>query len=143
MTRWLVLCAAVYAPHLVEESLTRMYDDRLIVAAFQPLSGLSARHATYLVFQIMLAVALGMTLLYTLGGRARLAVMGSLALALLAESHHAIRALGSLHYDSGLVTSLPMPVAGALLGVAVLRAAVARSSTPPISATAQQAEVHP
>ncbi|MEA2747794.1 MAG: hypothetical protein QOI41_1937, partial [Myxococcales bacterium] len=115
----------------------------LIVAAFQPLSGLSARHATYLVFQIMLAVALGMTLLYTLGGRARLAVMGSLALALLAESHHAIRALASPHYDSGLVTSLPMPVAGALLGAAVVRAAVARSSTPPISATAQQAEVHP
>lgn len=115
MTRWLFACLVMYAPHLLEEALTHMHDDRLIVAAFEPLSGLSARHAAYLVFQVMLAASLVMTFLVALGGRARLAVMGILAFALLAESHHVIRALCTLRYDSGLVTSLPMPVAGALL----------------------------
>ena len=67
MTRWLGLCLAVYAPHLLEEALTRMYDDPLIVYAFEPLSHLSTRHSTYLVFQMMLAVALGMTFLFSLG----------------------------------------------------------------------------
>lgn len=115
MTRWLGLCLLVYAPHLVEEAFTRVYDDRLIVSAFEPISHLSARHSTYLVFQVMLAVALGMTFLVSLGGRARVSVMAALAFALVCESHHAVRALATLQYDSGLVTSLPMPIVGVLL----------------------------
>ena len=115
MTRWLGLCLVLYAPHLVEEAFTRMYDDRLIVTAFEPFAQLSARHATYLVFQIMMAVALGMTFFFSLGGRPRQSVMAVLAFALICESHHVVRALFTLQYDSGLVTSLPMPVVGALL----------------------------
>ena len=115
MKRWLGLCFGVYAPHMIEESLTRMYDDPLIAAAYAPLSQLSARHAAYLVFQIMFAALFGSTLLFSLGGRPQRAVMGAIAVALLAESHHVIRALGTLHYNPGLVTSLPMPVVGALV----------------------------
>jgi len=112
---WLALALAGYAPHLAEESLTGMHDDPLIVAAFRPLSDLSARHATYLVFQIMLLLLLGTTLLFSLGGRPQRLVMLLLGVALLAESHHVIRALGTLQYNSGLATSLPLPVTGVLL----------------------------
>ena len=63
----------------------------------------------------MLALALGMTFLVSLGGRARVSVMAALAFALVCESHHAVRALATLQYDSGLVTSLPMPIVGVLL----------------------------
>jgi hypothetical protein len=113
--RALAACVALYVPHLTEEAMTRMHDDPLIVSAFEPVSDLSARHAAYLVFQIMLVMALGMTLLFSLGGKPRLAVMACLGVAMILEGHHALRAIGSLAYDPGLVTSLPMPFAGALV----------------------------
>ena len=126
MRRALAVCLALYVPHLAEEAMTRMHDDPLIVSAFEPLSGLSARHAAYLVFQIMLAMALGMTLLFSLGGRARLAVMAGLGVAMILEGHHALRAIRSLAYNPGLFTSLPMPFAGALVLARLAR--TARSS---------------
>ena len=115
MSRWLLLVLAAYAPHLVEEALTGMSDDPLIVAAYAPFAGLSARHAAYLVFQLMLALSLGVALLTSLGGRAHVVLLAGLALALLAESHHVLRALVTHTYNSGLVTSLWMPIVGALL----------------------------
>lgn len=115
MRRELALIGAVYVPHLVEEALTGMHDDRLIVSAYTPLSRLEPRHATYLVFQIMMVVSLAMTLAWSRGGNARRAVIGVLGIALLAESHHSIRALATMSYDSGLVTSIPMPFIGALV----------------------------
>lgn len=122
MTRLLGVAIALYVPHLAEEALTHMHDDPLIVTALAPLAELSARHASYLVFQVMLALTLATTLMFSLGGRARLAVMTVLGLALLAEGHHVLRALATLHYDSGLVTSLPMPLFGAYLLRHILRA---------------------
>jgi hypothetical protein len=124
--RALAACLALYVPHLTEEAMTRMHDDPLIVSAFGPLSGLSARHAAYLVFQIMLAVALGMTLLFSLGGRSRLAVMAGLGVAMILEGHHALQAIRSFAYNPGLVTSLPMPFAGAIVLARLAR--LARSS---------------
>jgi hypothetical protein len=115
MKRLLGLALALYLPHLLDEALTGMHDDPLIVAAYAPLTHLGPRHAAYLVFQVTLALGLGATFLFACGGRARLAVMGVLGLALLAEAHHAVRALGTLSYDSGLVTSLPLPFLGALV----------------------------
>jgi hypothetical protein len=115
MRRWLGLCLAAYAPHLLEEALTRMHDDPLIVAAFEPLSHLSPRHATYLVFQIMFTLLLSATLVFSLGGRPQRVLMALIAFAMLSEAHHVIRALASFQYNSGLVTSLPMPVVGALV----------------------------
>ena len=109
------LCLLAYAPHLVEEHATRMHDDPLIVFALRPLSHLTQREAAYMVFQVMMLLALGMTYLWSLGGRARDAVLFAVALALLGESHHVARALASLEYNSGLVTSLPMPFIGALV----------------------------
>jgi hypothetical protein len=118
--RWLGLGVAFYVAHLVEEALTRMYDDPLIVAAFLPFSHLSARHAAYAVLQVSLAVALTAALLFSAGGRSRVVVAGGLVLALLAESHHAIRGLATLQYNSGLLTSFPLP----LLGLAAVRRVV-------------------
>jgi hypothetical protein len=126
MTRSLVLILAVYAPHLLEEAVTRMYDDPLIVAAFGPLSRLSPRHSTYLTFQIMLALSLGMTLLFSLDGWPRRIVLAGLAVALLCESHHLIRAVWTLNYNPGLATALPMPIVGAV----VLRRAFAERGSP-------------
>jgi hypothetical protein len=120
VTRSLLLILAVYAPHLLEEALTGMYDDPIIVAAYAPLASLSARHAAYLVFQLMLVLALGMTLLATLGHRARSVLLGALAAALLGESHHILRALVTHAYNSGLVTATPMLVVGVLLARRVL-----------------------
>jgi Protein of unknown function with HXXEE motif len=114
MKRTLALIGAVYVPHLVEEAVTGMHDDRLIVAAYGPLSQLEPRHASYLVFQIMLAIAIGMTLAWSRGERGQRVVVALLGLALLAESHHVLRALVTLSYNSGLLTSLPMPFIGAL-----------------------------
>jgi Protein of unknown function with HXXEE motif len=111
--RELLLVTLVYTPHLLEEALTAMHDDPLIVAAYAPLSHLSARHASYLVFQVMLAMSLGIAVLVTLGHRGRAVVLATLAFSLLCESHHAVRALVSLTYNPGLVTSLPMPFVGA------------------------------
>jgi hypothetical protein len=123
MSRLLALCLGVYLPHLLEEALTRMYDDPIIVAAFGPLSQLPARQAAYLVFQVMLVLALAMLTLASLGGRWRDMVLLGLALALLGESHHVVRWIASHQYNSGLVTALPMPVAGALILRGVFRRA--------------------
>ncbi len=123
MTRWLLLVLAVYVPHLVEEALTGMYDDAIIIAAFTPIASLSARHAAYVVFQSMLALSLGIALLTSLGGRAHVVLLAGLALSLLAESHHAVRALVTHTYNSGLVTSLWMPVVGAFLAREVIATA--------------------
>jgi hypothetical protein len=120
VTRWLLLVLAVYAPHLVEEALTGMHDDPIIVAAFTPFASLSARHAAYLVFQLMLALSLGVALLTSLGGPSHVVLRAGLAVALVAESHHILRALVAHTYNSGLITSLPMPVVGALLARRVL-----------------------
>jgi hypothetical protein len=128
MNRLLQLTLGLYAPHLVEEYLTRMYDDPIIVAAFSPLSQLAPRQATYLVFQVMLALMLGMTILFNLGGRWRSAVMVGLAVALLSESHHLIRWLVTREYNSGLLTSLPMPVLGAVILRSVSRQTSVTSS---------------
>ena len=117
--RRLGLGAALYVPHLIEEAMTGMHDDPLIVAAWAPLSNLSPRHAAYLVFQVTFALALGATYLVLGGRNGRLIVLSILAFALLAEAHHVVRALLSLRYNSGLFTSLPLPVAGALLGRAL------------------------
>ena len=115
MTRWLALVLAVYVPHVLEEALTGMHDDPLIVAALAPLESLTARHSAYLVFQIMLLASLGLTLLFSLGDRARRLVLLGLGVALAMESHHALRALFTHAYNPGLLTSLPMPVVGFLV----------------------------
>ena len=134
MDRRLALVLAVYAPHLVEEHVTGMWNDRLIRAAFAPLEALPARQSAYLVFQIMLAIGLAMTWAYSRGGRSRDAVLAGLGLSLLAESHHVVRAVGSFAYDSGLVTSLPMPLVGAFVLVSIVRApSRAANATPPES----------
>ncbi len=133
MTRLLAVGALLYAPHLAEEALTRMHDDPIIVAALAPLLTLEPRHAVYLMFQAMLLVTLGTTLLFARGGRARLLVLGALGLGLVAESHHVIRALVTLRYDSGLVTSLPMPLFGAIVLHTVGRAW--RDTSPLLSAS--------
>jgi hypothetical protein len=121
MDRYLPAALLVYVPHLVEEHVTRMCDDPLIVAAFRPLEDLPARRSSYLVFQAMLLAALTMTWLFSLGGRWRAVVMGALGLALLAEAHHLIRAATTFHYNSGLATALPMPIVGALILRALVR----------------------
>jgi hypothetical protein len=130
MNRWLGIAVAVYLPHLLEEALMGMHDDPLIVAAFAPLSQLSARHATYLCFQIMLAVLLAVAYLVGRGGFGRTLVLSGIALALLGESHHLVRALWTLHYNPGLFTAAPMPVVGALLGRALWKARRAMELAP-------------
>ena len=55
MNRALAVASAFYLPHLLEEALTGMHDDALIVAAFAPLANLEPRHAAYLVFQLTFA----------------------------------------------------------------------------------------
>ena len=122
MRRELALCLALYAPHLAEEALTGMHDDPIVVSVMAPLASLPPRHAAYLVFQVMLGLALAMTLLFSLGGPARLALMGALGAALLAEAHHAVRAVAAGAYNPGLVTSLPMPLVGAVVVARVARA---------------------
>jgi hypothetical protein len=120
--RWLGLCLLAYAPHLLEEHLTGMHDDPLIVLAFDhAMAGLPAREAAYLVFQLMMIVMLTAAYLVGLGGRWRDAVMTVLALSLLAESHHLVRALTTLEYNAGALTSLPMPVLGAAILWTLLR----------------------
>ena len=129
MKRLLGWALVLYLPHMTEEALTQMHDDPLIVAALTPLLALSPRHAVYLMFQVMFLLALGGALLLAAGGRARLAVMSMIGLALLAEGHHALRACLTLHYDSGLVTSLPMPVFGAHL-LRIIAGQWQRTTTP-------------
>jgi hypothetical protein len=114
VTRWLGLVLLVYLPHLVEEALTGMYDDPIIAYAFAPLAHLSPRHATYLVFQAMLLLLLATAWLTSLAPHGPRVVLALLGVALLAESHHVVRAIGSHAYNSGLVTSVPMPIVGAL-----------------------------
>jgi len=89
-----------------------MADDPLIVAALQPFETLSPRHAAYLMFQVMWVATLLAMYLVTLGGRWRTAVVAVVALALLGETHHLVRAAFTLKYNSGLWTVWPMPVVG-------------------------------
>ena len=64
----LALATAAYVPHLIEEALTGMHDDPLVVAALAGLAQLSTRHAAYLVFQAMFVLVLASTLAFALGG---------------------------------------------------------------------------
>jgi hypothetical protein len=115
MKRWLLLVLVVYAPHLLEEHLTGMWNDPLIARALEPVAALPAREAAYATFQAMLIVALVMTYAFSRGGLARRAVLGSLAVALVCEAHHLVRAAATLSYNSGLLTALPMPILGGFL----------------------------
>lgn len=115
MKRLLFAAICSYAPHLLEEHITRMADDPLIVFALSTLDHDSPRHAAYAVFQIMTMASLTMTLAFSLGGAPQKIVMAVLALSLLAESHHLIRFLISPHYNSGLFTAFPMPIVGILI----------------------------
>ena len=115
MSRALAVASAFYLPHLVEEALTGMHDDALIVAAFAPLANLEPRHAAYLVFQLTFAFGLVALQVYGLGGTPRRLVVGAFALALLAEAHHGLRAISLGVWTSGLLTSIPLPFVGALL----------------------------
>jgi hypothetical protein len=115
MKRLIFAAIYVYAPHLFEEHFTGMADDPLIVFAFSHFQNENARHASYAVFQIMMMVTLVSTLLFSLGGAPKKFVMAVLAFSLLAESHHVVRFLISHHYNSGLLTALPMPVVGILI----------------------------
>lgn len=115
MRRLLALTLVLFVPHLVEEALTQMHDDPMMAAALAPFAELTSRHAAYLVFQLMLVLTLGVTLLFSLDGKARLLVMAALGVALVAEGHHLVRALFSLHYQSGLLTAFPMPLFGGYL----------------------------
>jgi hypothetical protein len=113
MQRRLLLALVVYAPHLLEEHLTGMWNDPLIVRAFAPLAALPARQAAYLLFQIMLGMSLLMTYAFSCGRAGRRIVLGAIAVALLCESHHVIRAVATHSYNSGLVSAWPMPALGA------------------------------
>jgi len=107
-----MLAIVVYAPHLLEEHLTGMWNDPLIVQAFAPLAALPARESAYLLFQVMLGLALLMTYAFSRGDMGRRIVLAPLAIALLCESHHLVRALTTHSYNSGLATALPMPLLG-------------------------------
>lgn len=115
MERWLLPILVVYAPHLLEEHLTGMWNDPLIARAFEPLAALPAREAAYAMFQAMLVLALVMTYAFSRGGLARRAVLASLGIALVCEAHHLVRAAMTLSYNSGLLTALPMPLLGGWL----------------------------
>lgn len=115
MRRSLGWISLVYLPHLLEEAMTGMHDDPIIVAAWAQLSGLEPRHATYLVFQFMLALLLATSLAWSHGPLLQRVVLTVLSLSLLAESHHLARAIASSTWNSGLATSLIMPFVGALV----------------------------
>jgi hypothetical protein len=115
MKRLLFVVICVYAPHLLEEYFTQIWHDPFLAPALDTVANWSPQHAAYFVFQIMLVLLLVATLLFSLGKNSRHAVMLIFAVALLAESHHAIRFLISHHYNSGVVTSLPMPFVGAFV----------------------------
>jgi hypothetical protein len=115
MKRLLFAAICVYAPHLLEEYLTRMWDDPLLAPALHLFAGWSVDHAVYCMFQVMFALLCITVLAFSYAGRPRNLVMTAFAVALLAESHHAIRFLISHQYNSGLVTSFAMPIVGALI----------------------------
>ena len=117
MSRGLGWALALYLPHLAEEYARGMYDDPIVALAYRPLTALPPRQGAYLLFQLMLVLALGMAFLVAQGGRGRAAVEALLAVALLAETHHLLRALFTGHANPGLWTAAPMPV----LGVVTLR----------------------
>jgi len=131
MKRLLFACIVVYLPHLLEEHLTHMADDPLIVFGLAPIADWPARAAAYLVFQVMLALSLVMTLAFAAGGWAQKAVLASLGLALVAESHHLVRFAITHRYASGLYTAWPMPFVGAF----VLFTVFARKEHPSCSTT--------
>ena len=127
MKRLFLLVICVYAPHLLEEHFTRIWEDPLMAASLLPCADWSPQHALYCSFQITFALLCTMTLAFSFDGRPRNVVMAAFAVALLAESHHAIRFLISHHYNSGLVTSLPMPLVGALIAFTFFRTKEKRS----------------
>jgi hypothetical protein len=107
--RLLLVAALAQLVHLTDEALTGMHDDPIIAAAYAPLAPLGPRHAAYLVFQITFALAVIAAL-----SPPRL-VHFVLGLALVAEGHHVIRAICTHHVNSGLFTSFPLPILGALV----------------------------
>ena len=111
----LAIAFALYVPHIADEALTGMYDDPMMVRALAPFAELSPRHAAYLTFQLMMLLAFAMTLAFARPGKPRLAVLGLVAATLVGEAHHVIRAVATLQTNSGLFTSLPMPLFGVYL----------------------------
>jgi hypothetical protein len=107
--RLLRVAALFQLVHLADEALSGMHDDPIIAAAYDLVAPLGPRHAAYLVFQITFALAVIAAL-----SPPRLVHFVS-GLALVAEGHHTIRAICMHHANSGLFTSLPLPILGALL----------------------------
>lgn len=100
---------------MVEEYVTRIWDDPFLAPALHVFSSWSTSHAVYFTFQIIFALLCTTGLAASYAGTPRKLVMAAFGVALLAESHHAIRFSISHQYNSGLVTSFAMPVVGVLI----------------------------
>jgi hypothetical protein len=120
MKRLLAIAATLHLAHLGEEAAGAMHDDPIVTAAYAVFAPLGARHAAYLLFQITYALGLVAVVLVARGGPARRAVFALYGVALLAEAHHPLRALVAFAPNPGLVTSLPLPLLGALVLVRAL-----------------------
>ncbi len=130
-TRLLEVSVAFYLLHILEEALGPMHDDPIIVAAYEGLAPLGARHAAYLVFQITFSLGLVGMLLVSHRGLGRRALFAVLGAALVAELHHPVRALLAWASNPGLITSLPLPLFGALLLYRALLGSPGREKTSP------------
>lgn len=99
--------------HGIEEYFTGFYEvDVQFRFLFKPLFEMSVDQATFLLFQILLGIALLLLFLFTLSEQWRVRLLVIPGFFLFYEIHHIIMALGEGGYYPGLITSIFLPILG-------------------------------
>ena len=99
--------------HGIEEIFTGFYDvDPISTFVFKPFLAMGLYQATFLVFQIMLWLALILLSVLIIGGKWRLIVLTIPGFFLIFEIQHVIEALVRGSYYPGLITALFLPILG-------------------------------
>lgn len=100
-----------FIAHGLEEYSTDFYNiDSYSLFVFRPFAEMSVNQATFLLFQIMIWLLLGISFLFLSGPKWQLRLMMLPGLVYFFELHHIIKAISVGGYYPGVITALAFPI---------------------------------
>lgn len=101
----------LFIAHGIEEYVVGFYDiDPYSLFVFRPFVEMSVNQATFLLFQVMVWLLLGISFLLISGAKWQSRLMFLPGLVYIFELHHIIKAIFAGGYYPGLITALGFPV---------------------------------
>jgi hypothetical protein len=119
---WLTIIGPLHMGEQLLTSIEEFYFIRRLVDRYYALfPDAAADHATVLLITIVWTLVSLAVFAILKGGRAQLAVFGTLGVFSTGEIHHVVEVIVTRSYDPGVITCIPYAIVGALLTSAVWR----------------------